>query len=678
MSAIHRYSKPELTPIELGERFERSLSAEDRRRTGTHYTLEEDIERVIRPALIQPLWHTFQQASGIEDYKTLLDHIHHLHILDPACGCGNFLYVAYRSLLRFELMLLNHIEHLGHKPGIDPTHLVNPLQFYGIDIDARAVELARAALPAARSMVLQEAGISAGGDCLYSPNDLQHNILQADALFCEWPSADIIIGNPPFHGKNKAQKELGAGYMRRVRERYPAISGRADLCVYWFRRAHDELREGGRAGLVGTNTISQNESREGGLAYIVANGGTITEAIPSHRWPGDADVHVSIVNWIKGGTPEKKVIWERKREGETLQWIAREVNDITPSLGAGPDAGEAATLRANRNSGTCYQGQTPGHWAFLISPQSAAQWTSESEKHREILFPYLTGQDLLIHPESKPSRYIIDMHQKPLGEAQRYTKAYPHIERRVLASRRKAAEEERHSNEIVRSEEAKARINRHHQNFLNRWWLLSYPRDELIRRIQGLKRYIVCSRIARRPIFEFVSQAIRPSDALMVFCFEDDYSFGILQSAFHWTWLKARCSTLKGDFRYTSNTVYDSFVWPGRASQADIQAIAAKAVELRMLRRKLMREQGIGFRSLYASLDTPGRHPLKEAQQALDQAVRAAYGMGSKEDILAFLLNENQGAAALEREGKPVNGPGLPAWVKNVSHFVSGDCVGEP
>src|SRR5699024_2004911 len=89
-------------------------------------------------------------------------------------------------------------------------------------------------------------------------------------------------------------------YANKVRNAYPGVPGRADYCVYWFKKTHGHLKEGKRAGLVGTNTIRQNYSREGGLDYIVGNEGTITEAVSTQNWSGDANVHVSIVNWIKG------------------------------------------------------------------------------------------------------------------------------------------------------------------------------------------------------------------------------------------------------------------------------------------------------------------------------------------------------------------------------------------
>ena len=124
-------------------------------------------------------------------------------------------------------------------------------------------------------------------------DNLDENIVCADALFTPWPEADAIIGNPPFLEEQNAAG-IRAGLCPETFEvRIPDVPGRADFCVYWFRKAHDHLKPGWRAGLVGTNTIRQNYSRKGGLDYIVQNGGTITEAVSSQVWSGEAAVHVS-------------------------------------------------------------------------------------------------------------------------------------------------------------------------------------------------------------------------------------------------------------------------------------------------------------------------------------------------------------------------------------------------
>jgi hypothetical protein len=122
---------------------------------------------------------------------------------------------------------------------------------------------------------------------------------------------------------------MDRGYINRLRNRYPEIDGRADYCVYWFRRAHQQLTAGRRAGLVGTNTVRQNYSREGGLDYIVANGGTLTEAVFSMIWPGEAVVHVSIVNWIKGEQKGKKRLYNQDGNDRRLAGATR---TSTPSV----------------------------------------------------------------------------------------------------------------------------------------------------------------------------------------------------------------------------------------------------------------------------------------------------------------------------------------------------------
>ena len=148
-----------------------------------------------------------------------------------------------------------------------------------------------------------------------------------------------------------------------------------------------------------------------------------------------------------------------------------------------------------------------------------------------------------------PSRYIIDLHPRDLFSANKYSKLLQRIRDLVLSKRENAANQEEKQNKDVLNENPGARVNWHHKNFLAKWWLLSYPRPKLIQKISLLSRYIVCSRTTRRGIFEFVDPSIRPGDALQIFLFVDDYSFGILQSSFHWDWFNERCSTLKRDFR---------------------------------------------------------------------------------------------------------------------------------
>src|SRR5438094_6494683 len=127
-----------------------------------------------------------------------------------------------------------------------------------------------------------------------------------------------------------------------------------------------------------------------------------------------------------------------------------------------------------------------------------------------------------------------------------------------------------------------------------------------------------CGRVTKRPIFEFISPDVHPNDACMVFPFEDDYSFGILQSNIHWAWFTAKCSTLTERFRYTSDTVFDTFPWPQAPTPSQARAVADAAVSLRALRRQVMAKGPCSLRDLYRSLDLPGKSPLRDAHNALD------------------------------------------------------------
>ncbi|WP_206108238.1 type IIL restriction-modification enzyme MmeI [Paludisphaera soli] len=351
-----------------------------------------------------------------------------------------------------------------------------------------------------------------------------------------------------------------------------------------------------------------------------------------------------------------------------------EVDVIGPALSAGFDVIQAVRLRTNIESGACYQGQTHGHEGFLLSP-AEADALLQSPGNAQVLFPYLTGDDLLSNRPPAPQRYVIDLQPRDILEAGRYSQLLDRLKASVLPTRQAAAAEEAARNEAVLGANPKAKVNQHHRNFLNRWWLLSYPRPELIARISTLPRYIVCSQVTKRPTFEFIETRIRPNAALIVFPLPDDYSFGILQSGIHWAWFVARCSTLKGDFRYTSDTVFDTFPWPQGPTLLQVEKVAEAAVALRRLRREVMCENSWSLRELYRTLDIPGHNPLRSAQEALDAAVRAAYGMRPKDDPLAFLLALNGELADRKASLLPVVGPGLPPVVKDVAGLVTEDCI---
>ena len=187
----------------------------------------------------------------------------------------------------------------------------------------------------------------------------------------------------------------------------------------------------------------------------------------------------------------------------------------------------------------------------------------------------------------------------------------------------------------------------------------------MIGKIEKLSRYIVCSRVTKRPIFEFINSAIRPNDALQVFPLSDDYSFGILQSSIHWLWFTERCSTLKGDFRYTSNSVFDTFPWPQNPTSQQVINVASAAVDLIKVRCQFMDKNQSSLREIYQNLEQTKNTKLHQAQENLDRKVRSAYGIKNNEEPLKFLFELNLEVANQEANNQSVISPGMPPFITN-------------
>lgn len=692
-AATKNWSK--VNPAIFGTLFQQSMDAKERHQHGRHFTSEADIQRIVGPTIIRPWEARIDAAKSMQELMTLRKELSEFRVLDPACGSGNFLYVAFRELSRLDIRLMSRLKVLVSNKEFEKRakviSAISPKQFFGLDNDTFGVELAKVTLMLAKKLALDEAieAFSEGegeftkgtmeftfhGEDALPLDNLDKNVWRTDALFSPWPEVEAIVGNPPYQSKNKLQEEVGPAYLHKLRERYPDIDGRSDYCVYWFRIAHQNLKNGQRAGLVGTNTIRQNYSRESGLDVIVRDGGTITEAVSTMIWPGAASVNVSIVNWVKGNSKGDKRLYIQEGNDVNGGWRHEDFDTIGPSLSFNLDVTKAKKIQTNAKNGGCYQGQTHGHKAFLMAPSSAKLLIAKDNKYKDVVKPFMIADDLIGEVNSKPTRYVIDFSGLDLLGAQTYSDVYKIIEKRVLPTRKEAAAKEAERNNEVTDANPKAKVNHHHENFLKKWWLMSYPREDMLKEINSLSRYIVCGQVTKRPIFDFVSTDIRPNAALMVFSHPDDYSFGILQSGIHWAWFVNRCSTLTERFRYTSNTVFDSFPWPQKPTLAQVKKVAKRAVELRKLREELRKKHNLSLRELYRSLELPGSHPLKAAHEVLDEAVREAYGMGKKADPLKFLLKLNADVVADEKAGKPIQGPGLPSFITNSSLFISKDCI---
>ena len=193
--------------------------------------------------------------------------------------------------------------------------------------------------------------------------------------------------------------------------------------------------------------------------------------------------------------------------------------------------------------------------------------------------------------------------------------------------------------------------------------------------LSKISRFVACSRVSARPIFEFVSSDINPNDSIMVFAYEDDYTFGIIQSSIHIAWYHEKGATLKGDPSYTPNTIWDTFPFPQNPKLTDVKKVAVAAKDLRDKRNEVMNKHNYTLRDIYRILEEPGANPLKNAHQKLDEAVLTAYGFGKQKDILSQLLKLNFEVAFKIKNNEEVQNPGIPKCVKNKKEFISKDCI---
>ena len=340
-------------PEIFGTLFQDSMVNKERHAFGAHFTSEFDIRKVVGPTIVRP-WRERIEAAGknVGELRKALADLRKFRVLDPACGSGNFLFIAYREMKRLERDILLRLREVSKREPLESA--ISLHQFFGIDIIPFAVELAKVTLMLAKELELIEAQKLAETDQLVIEekplplDNLDKNIICADALFTDWPKADVIIGNPPYLGAKRMKPEYGNAYVEKVRKAFPEIPGRADYCVYWFRKTHDQLARGGRAGLVGTQNIRSNYSRIGGLDYIAENQGVITDAVSAQVWSGEAAVHVSIVNWTKDGkTTQPRYLSIQRGDSVDSPWETFELPEINSALSAGEDLSDVGILRAN-------------------------------------------------------------------------------------------------------------------------------------------------------------------------------------------------------------------------------------------------------------------------------------------------------------------------------------------
>lgn len=589
-----KYDWRYVNPTIFGSLFEGCLG-DRRRQFGAHYTHEQDIMQIVEPTILKP-WR--ERIDGTEDYKKLellLKELCQFKVLDPACGSGNFLYVAYREIRRLEHYLKDRIDDLKHAKGKPVSmHLeFYPIEnLYGIEIEPFAVQIARLTIWMGHAQMAREMNVT-GDDPL--PLHNLSTIVEADALKTEWPEVDAIIGNPPFIGASRIRDANGADYLEFLESRFKA--GIVDLCAYWFRKAQDHMKDGQRAGLVATNSIRQNKSRVAALDYVVSSGGVITDAVSTQVWPGEANVHVSIVNWVKNPhTPQPVIFLDRLP-----------VIGVTSHLKIGSASRSALPLDGNRGIG--FEGNKPAGDFVLNAAEANALLKRLEADYSQVVKPYLVSKDIAESPTQSPSRWIIDFGLMELEDAMAFPAAL----------------------DIVRVKVKPVRETNNREAYRKFWWRFSEARPGMRRALEGLDRYAVVGRHGKRLLFIWGDTSWCPSDATNVIARDDDWAFGVLTSRIHEVWAREQSSTLEDRLRYTPKTALWTFPFPNpiSAERDKIEQAAREVVTERASACAKLVAQGkkqAGLTAVYNAADEGAFTDLQAAHQRLDEAVCKSYG----------------------------------------------------
>ena len=663
----------EIDPSILGTLFERGLDPDKRSQLGAHYTDRDKIMRIVDPVVVRPLlaeWaaakagiaaaleragrtraaaaRTRRRAEARRLLDGFLERLRGFTVLDPACGSGNFLYLALHALKDLEHRVQLEAEALGLEYGFPA---VGPANVRGIELNAYAAELARVSVWIGEIQWMRRNGFRESRDPILKPLETIRNgdaILSPEGGAPEWPAADVVIGNPPFLGDKAMRGGLGHEYTERLRRAYPrSVPASADLVCYWLHRAGALVARGdlARAGLVATNSIRGGRNRA--VLDRIAADGAIFDAWSDEPWVNDgAAVRVSLV------------CFARENSGLPVRLngapAARIHSDLT---GGAIDLTRARRLAATRSS--AFLGVNK-NGPFDVSGDLARAWlrlpaNPNGRPNSDVLKPRINGSDLT---RRSSDRWIVDFgadmteSDAALFEAP-FAYVAEHVKPRRLSNRVKSLREE--------------------------WWRHSRSRPAMRRALRSMSRCIATPTIAKHRVFAWIDTGVCPDHQLIVIARDDDTAFGILHSRFHEAWSIRLGTSLVGAPRYTPTTAFETFPFPEglspdvpAADYADDPraiAIAEAARRLTELRdrwidppewvewieepvpgypprpvpRDAAAARALAGRTLTALYNARPRW-LADAHAALDAAVAAAYGWDadiSDEDALRELLALN-------------------------------------
>jgi hypothetical protein len=412
------------------------------------------------------------------------------------------------------------------------------------------------------------------------------------------PGFDALLSNPPFQGGKRITGTLETDYREYlVKHLAYGKRGNADLCAYFFLRATSLVRIGGQSAMLATNSIAQGDTREVGLDQIASMGWTIPRAVHSLKWPGSAALEVAYV-WLRHGRWQGEYILDDKP-----------VKAITPFLTPqGRMQGKPYTLVANRDRS--FQGSIVLGMGFVLKPEEAQELIEKDSYNRDVVFPYLNGEDLNSRPDQSPSRWVINFHDWPLKQAENYTDCMRIVREKVKPGR----------DLLEMKTDASAK------GYAKLWWLYGRRGIDLYRAIAQMERVLVIALTSRTCAFAFAPSNIVFSHATGVFAFDKACYLAFLQSSFHVSWTFNYGSSMKGDLRYTPSDCFENFPFP-----ENLQELNTIGEEYDQHRQSIMLSRQEGLTQTYNRFHNPHETAsdivrLRELHREMDEAVAKAYG----------------------------------------------------
>jgi methylase of polypeptide subunit release factors len=400
--------------------------------------------------------------------------------------------------------------------------------------------------------------------------------------FIEFPEVfskggfDCILGNPPFLGGQKLSGNFGDPFLESIKQQFAPI-GAVDLVTYFFRRIFTIIKQGGFQSLISTNTIAQGKAREDGIDIIMQQGGTINHAVKSMRWPGVAAVEVALVTITKQ-------LWKGK-----FYLGFKEVNIITPYLDDAETKGNPFPLK--QNEGKSFQGSIVLGKGFVLEPHEAEALIFNNPKNKDVLFPYLNGDDLNNNPDQSPSRWVINFFDWEESKAKDYPDCYEIIERLVKPERQRWAVD-KEGKEIVGEYALRKPLP-------EKWWIYGEKRPALYEKIKIFEKVLVNSIVSKYCLFVFEPTNYTFSHRNAVFPIED-YKGSFLFSSLHNEWTWKMTSTLGGTtINYSTSDVLLTFPFPQNLSSQQEQELETIGETYHEYRRQLMLGIQLGLTKTY-------------------------------------------------------------------------------